>query len=98
VVVGVVWTQEQSGEALTNDMHWAANVVSNLCHISLTQGKFDALVDFTYNVVAGSFANSTMLKLLNSGQVQEAAEQFDLWDKAGGKVVAGLLRRRKLRQ
>ena len=88
-------TREQCEEALANDIHWAANVVNNLCHASLTRGEFDALVDFTFNIRAGNFASSTMLKMLKSGQIQDASEQFDLWDRAGGKVVAGLLRRRE---
>jgi GH24 family phage-related lysozyme (muramidase) len=62
VHLGLTITQEQAEELLANDIHWAANVVSNLVHISLTQGEFDSLTDFVFNVGAGNFANSTMLK------------------------------------
>lgn len=94
VVVGAIWTRAQCEEALQNDIHWASNVVNALVHISLTQGEFDALVDFTYNVGSGNFASSTMLKLLNAHCVAQAALEFEKWDKAKGVVIAGLLRRR----
>lgn len=95
VTVGAVWTQQQCEDALANDIHWAANVVNSLVHISLTQGEFDALTDFVFNVGSGNFAASTMLKDLNSGNLVMAALEFEKWDHAGGKVVAGLLRRRQ---
>ena len=63
--------------------------------VPLTQGEFDALTDFVFNCGCGAFAGSTMLRLLNAGDYQSAAGQFDLWDHAGGQVVAGLLRRRE---
>lgn len=94
VVVGAVWTRQQCEDALANDIHWAANVVSNLVHVSLTQGEFDALVDFVFNVGSGNFASSTLLKLLNNHEFAQAALEFEKWDKAHGVVVAGLLRRR----
>ncbi len=94
VHVGATWTYEQCVEALQNDVQWAANVVNNLVHVSLTQSEFDALVDFVFNVGSGNFASSTLLKLLNEGNFAQAAMQFERWDKAKGVVVAGLLRRR----
>ena len=59
---------------MAKDINWANNVVNTLVHASLTQNEHDALVDFVFNVGAGNFANSTMLKLLNDGQMQGAAE------------------------
>jgi lysozyme len=94
VVVGATWTYEQCVEALQNDIHWAVNVVNALVHVSLTQGEFDAVVDFVYNVGSGNFAHSTMLKELNNKNFMMAALEFEKWDKAQGVVVAGLLRRR----
>jgi lysozyme len=95
VVVGETWTQEQCEEALASDISWAANVVNTLVKISITQSEFDALSDFIFNVGSGNFASSTMLKLLNDNEIAAAAAQFDLWDHASGKVVAGVLRRRE---
>jgi GH24 family phage-related lysozyme (muramidase) len=63
--------------------------------VALTQGEFDALVDFTFNLGSGNLQSSTLLKLVNEGQFETAAKEFEKWDLAGGKVVAGLLRRRK---
>jgi lysozyme len=95
VCAGLVWTQAQAEAALLADIQNAVNRVNSLVHVALTQPEFDALVDFTFNVGAGAFASSTMLKLLNAGNYQGAAAQFDRWDMAGGQVVAGLLRRRQ---
>ena len=94
VVVGATWTHEQCVEALHNDINWAAHVVNNLVHASLTQPEFDAVTDFVYNVGAGNFAKSTMLTYLNQGNMMMAGFEFEKWDKAKGVVVAGLLRRR----
>jgi len=61
---------------------------------SLTQSQFDALVDFTYNVGLFNFQHSTLLRLINAGNLQAAANEFEKWDHVNGKEVAGLLRRR----
>ena len=95
VVPGLVWTQAQADAALLKDCQNAVDHVNRLVRVPLTQGEFDALVDFAFNAGCGAFAGSTMLKLLNSGNYAGAAGQFELWDHAAGKVVAGLLRRRR---
>ena len=77
------------------DLQHAVTVVNNLVTIGLSQPAFDAVVDLVFNIGSGNFRNSTMLKLLNAGNLEAAAEQFDRWDEAGGKAVAGLLRRRQ---
>lgn len=90
----MVWTQAQAEEALAEDINWANNVVNSLVHASLTQSEHDALVDFVFNIGAGNFAKSEMLKALNEKNMVLAAVQFERWDMAVGKVIAGLLRRR----
>ena len=60
----------------------------------INQNQFDALVSFVYNVGAGNFAKSTLLKKLNKADYQGAADEFLRWNKAGGKVLNGLTRRR----
>lgn len=60
----------------------------------LTQPGFDALVDYTFNCGTGNFDHSMLLKLVNAGNMVHAAQEFERWDRVGGKVVAGLLRRR----
>lgn len=63
--------------------------------VRLNQHHFDALVSFIFNVGAGAFKKSTLLKKLNAGDYDGAGEEFKRWDKAGGKKVAGLTRRRQ---
>jgi lysozyme len=95
VCEGLVWTQEQADAQLLKDIQNAVDHVNRLVTVPLTQDEFDALVDFIFNVGSGNFDRSALLRLLNAGDYQGAAAQFDLWDHAGGKVVAGLLRRRE---
>jgi lysozyme len=94
VQAGMVCDQEQAQEWLQNDAAWAERVVNALVKVSLTQGEFDALVDFTFNLGSGSFEHSQLLQLVDQGNFAAAAEEFAKWDHAGGQVVAGLLRRR----
>jgi lysozyme len=95
VYVGMQITQLQAEQWLLQDVQHAVNAVNALVTVPLTQGEFDALCDFTFNCGAGALASSTLLRLLNNGDYQGAAEQFERWDLAGGQVVAGLLRRRQ---
>ena len=70
--------------------------VAKAVHVPLTQNEFDALVSFTYNVGGANLASSTLLKLLNSGESKSiVAQEFHKWNKAGGKELAGLTRRRQ---
>lgn len=71
------------------------NDVSKLVKVPLTQGQFDALVSFAYNLGARSLSTSTLLKKLNAGDYKGAADEFTRWNKAGGKVLNGLTRRRE---
>jgi lysozyme len=94
VTEGMTCTQAQAEAWLLEDIQWAVSTVQNRVLVPLTQGEFDALVDFVFNVGSGNFASSTMLRMLNAGNFAGAADQFARWDLAGGQVVAGLLRRR----
>jgi lysozyme len=95
VHAGMTCTQEQAELWLAEDIAWAESEVNRLVHVPLTQDEFDALVDFTFNAGCGNFDHSTLLALVNKGDYAGAADQFPLWDHAGGKVIEGLLRRRK---
>jgi GH24 family phage-related lysozyme (muramidase) len=67
----------------------------NAMGVELTQNEFDALVCLCYNIGAGNFLKSTLVKMLKAGDDKaEIAQQFLRWDKAGGKPLAGLTRRR----
>ncbi len=67
----------------------------NTIGTELTQNEYDALVCLCYNIGSGNFATSTLVKMLKAGEPKsEVAKQFLRWDKAGGKPLAGLTRRR----
>jgi lysozyme len=67
----------------------------NATGVELTQNEYDALVCLCYNIGAGNFFKSTLVKMLKTGDDKaEIAKQFLRWDKAGGKPLAGLTRRR----
>ena len=70
------------------------SAVNKFVIVDLTQNQFDALVSFAYNIGRTAFENSTLLKLLNRGEYEAAAEQFEKWNKSGGRVLSGLTKRR----
>jgi len=94
VIEGMTCTLEQAEAWLKADIQAAVDAVNRLVQISLKQSEFDALVDFVFNLGAGAFARSTMLKDINAGNLAAAAAQFPLWDHDAGRVLAGLLHRR----
>ncbi|SFN20163.1 Phage-related lysozyme (muramidase), GH24 family [Izhakiella capsodis] len=94
VHVGMTITQAKADELLSEGVKQYEKPVKDNVTYALTQYQFDALVSFTYNLGATNFASSTLLKKLNAGETQVAADEFLRWNKAGGKVLFGLLRRR----
>jgi len=92
------WNRVLSGEEiddiLRNDLNRFESGVLRLVKVPLTQGQFDALVSFSFNVGLGNLQNSTLRMKLNRGDYAGAAEQFLVWTKAGGKVLKGLVVRR----
>jgi lysozyme len=88
-------TQQQAEELLMKDVQKASQAVNSRVHTDITQDEFDALVDFVFNVGAGNFAGSTLLKKINEGDMEGAAHEFEKWDMAAGKHMAGLLKRRQ---
>jgi len=98
VVPGLVWTQDQCDAALLRDVQGCVNNVNQFVNVKLTQGEFDALVDFAFNCGQRNLDSSTLLKLVNENDMKDAANEFQKWDHASGKVVAGLLRRRLAEQ
>ena len=94
VHAGLTITQEQAEELLMKDVQKAANDVNAKVTTDITQEEFDALVDFVFNCGAGNFNGSTLLKKINAGDMEGAAHEFEKWDMAAGKHMAGLLRRR----
>jgi len=92
---GDTCTPDQAEAMLIADTAWAVAYVNHIVTSALSQGEFDALVDFTFNLGVGNFRSSTLLSLVNKGDMADAANEFEKWDKAGGVEVAGLLRRRQ---
>jgi lysozyme len=92
---GLVITQPIAESWLLQDTAESVDCVNKCVRVSLSQPMFDALTDFAFNVGCGALNGSTLLKLLNAGDRESAAAEFEKWDHAGGKVVAGLLRRRE---
>jgi lysozyme len=87
-------TEEQAVAILMDDVKRAEQAIGRLIHVPLTQGQFDALVDFCFNVGAGRLAASTLLRELNAGQYAHAGLELLRWDCAAGAPNAGLRARR----
>lgn len=92
---GMTIKQETAERLLKTGLVSYESDVSRLVKVDLTQGQFDALVSFTYNLGARSLSTSTLLRKLNAGDYAGAADEFLRWNKAGGKVLNGLTRRRE---
>ena len=92
---GMTIKQETAERLLKTGLVSYENDVSRLVKVDLTQGQFDALVSFTYNLGSRSLSTSTLLRKLNAGDYAGAADEFLRWNKAGGKVLNGLTRRRE---
>lgn len=87
-------TQEQARRLLREDARPFGEAVNTRVTVPLSQPQFDALVSFVYNLGPGNFASSTLLRRLNAGEYDAVPEELARWVKAGGKTLAGLVRRR----
>lgn len=94
VKIGDECDMAQAVAWLRADVQEAVDAVNRLVNVSLSQNQFDALVDFVFNLGAGAFSGSTLLRLLNACDYAGAAGQFGRWNKDNGQVVSGLTRRR----
>lgn len=92
---GLKISQSEADSLLKTDLIIHCNNVSKLVKVPLNQNQFDALVSLEYNIGYGNFSRSTLLKLLNTKNYKGAAEQFAVWRLGGGKILPGLVRRRK---
>lgn len=90
---GTCWTQAQCDARLEQDLtRFAAEVAAAIGTAPTTQAQFDALVSFHYNT--GAIARATLTQRHIAGDHQEAAREFARWNRAGGRVLKGLVRRR----
>jgi len=91
-----VWTKQEIDELFSADVASFERGVLRLVPGSVgRQNSFDALVSFSFNVGVGNLQRSTIRIKANRGEWEQAADAFLLWNKAGGKVLAGLDKRRK---
>ena len=92
---GDTCTQEEAENMLAEDLVEFEDYVKNYVESELQQNEFDALVAWTYNLGPANLKESTMLKELNSGNFEEVPRQMKRWNRAGGEVLDGLIRRRE---
>ena len=94
VQMGTTITEDQANHYLQTEVEKFEKAVNKHVTVQLTQNQFDALICFTYNLGDGNLLKSTLLKKLNQGDYQGAAAEFEKWNMAGGRPLAGLTRRR----
>jgi|TARA_R100000479_G_scaffold168210_1_gene109062 lysozyme len=94
VVEGMKISQHQAEELLMKDLEEFEEYVEDLIDVKLEQHQFDALVAWTYNLGPTNLKTSTLRKVLNKGAYDDVPEQMKRWNKAGGQVLKGLVRRR----
>ena len=94
VIKGMTITATQCDEILSRDLATFEEAVEDSVGVPLNQNQFDALVSLAFNIGAGAFGRSTLVKKLNAGDYKGAADQFSVWNKAAGKVMKGLVTRR----
>ncbi len=87
-------TEEEADQLLRWDLEKLCAAMDNLILVALTQYQFDALLSWTYNLGTGALLKSTLLRCVNDEDLDRAAEEFQRWVNAGGKVAPGLVKRR----
>lgn len=92
---GDTCTQEQAMDWLRQDVVWAEKCLANSVKGNLTQNQIDACISLIFNIGCRNFGTSTVLRELNQGNDMSAAQGFLLWNKAAGKVMDGLTKRRQ---
>jgi len=92
---GDVITEQQAHDMLVEELDEYENYINTLVTVPLNQNQYDALVSWVYNLGSSNLNSSTLLKVLNTGNYAEVPEQILRWNKAGGKVLEGLTRRRQ---
>ncbi len=92
---GDTCTKDDAEKILIDDLVEFEGYVNDLVDTELTQNQFDALVAWTFNLGPTNLKSSTLLTRLNSGDLDDVPHQIKRWNKAGGKVLDGLVRRRE---
>ena len=92
---GDTMTQEDADNLLLHEMEEYEGYVNDLVEVDLKQNQFDALVSCVFNLGPANLKASTLLKVLNAKDYEGVPAQIKRWNKAGGKVLQGLIRRRE---
>jgi lysozyme len=92
---GMKISPEESVDLLRHDLEWVEKCISRNVKVPLNQHEYDALASFIFNLGCGAFHKSTLLKKLNANDRKGAAKEFAKWCHAGGKTLAGLVKRRE---
>jgi len=92
---GDTMTQEDADNLLLHEMKEYEEYVNDLVEVDLKQNQFDALVSWVFNLGPANLKASTLLKVLNAKDYEGVPAQIKRWNKAGGKVLQGLIRRRE---
>lgn len=93
---GTVWTAQQCEDRLRDDLNrFAAGVSGAIGDHPTSQNEFDAMVSLAFNVGLDNFKHSTLLRMHQDGEKDQAAGQFVRWNRAAGKIMGGLTRRRE---
>jgi len=87
-------TEDRAIEIMLFELDKISKFISKVVKVPLTDNQFAALSSFTYNLGVGNLQSSTLLRLLNLGRYTDVSYQFTRWNKAGGKILKGLVRRR----
>jgi lysozyme len=95
VKIGDICTQQQAEDWLEEELVEYAGYVNEAVKVELTQPQFDSLVSWTYNLGPSNLNRSSMLRVLNTSDYDNVPEQIMRWNKAGGRVLPGLVRRRE---
>ena len=92
--LGQTITNQQGEALLRQDIAEFERAVETLIEVPLTDNQYAALVSLAFNIGAGALRRSTLRQKINAGDYAGAAREFLRWDKAGGRVLRGLSRRR----
>jgi lysozyme len=88
-------TQEGADKLLTEEMHEYEGYINDMVTVDLKQNEFDALVSWVFNLGPSNLSSSTLLNRLNNKMFDDVPNQIKRWNKAGGEVLQGLVRRRE---
>ena len=95
VAEGDSCSEEEAEIILVNDLKEFETYVNALVDVELDQNQFDALVAWTFNLGPTNLRTSTLLKKLNAGEYNDVPSEIKRWNRAGGQVLDGLIRRRE---